>query len=159
MGLFRISRKLQPSQVTYKFSQQQGNKNAYTKKERKLGGLIPCQKRRFSSSCGSATVARHESTPSDLPTLSNCGLSSVHGILQATILEWVAMPSSRRSSRPRGWAHISRSAGGFFTHWAHLEGPVYYYFTVIIFPYGYVIKHYYLPFRISFDVPELKCGS
>ena len=28
--------------------------------------------------------------------------SSVHGILQARILEWVAMPSSRGSSRPRG---------------------------------------------------------
>ena len=27
--------------------------------------------------------------------------SSVHGILQATILEWVAVPSSRGSSRPR----------------------------------------------------------
>ena len=27
--------------------------------------------------------------------------SLVHGILQATILEWVAMPSSRGSSRPR----------------------------------------------------------
>ena len=27
--------------------------------------------------------------------------SSVHGILQASILEWVAMPSSRGSSRPR----------------------------------------------------------
>ena len=27
--------------------------------------------------------------------------SSVHGILQAGILEWVAMPSSRGSSRPR----------------------------------------------------------
>ena len=27
--------------------------------------------------------------------------SSVHGIFQATILEWVAMPSSRGSSRPR----------------------------------------------------------
>ena len=28
--------------------------------------------------------------------------SSVHGIFQARILEWVAMPSSRGSSRPRG---------------------------------------------------------
>ena len=28
--------------------------------------------------------------------------SSVHGILQAKILEWVAIPSSRGSSRPRG---------------------------------------------------------
>ena len=33
--------------------------------------------------------------------------SSVHGILQARILEWVAMPSSRGSSRPRDRTHIS----------------------------------------------------
>ena len=31
----------------------------------------------------------------------------VHGILQARILEWVAMPSSRGSSRPRDWTHVS----------------------------------------------------
>ena len=33
--------------------------------------------------------------------------SSVHGILQARILEWVAMPFSRGSSWPRGQAHTS----------------------------------------------------
>ena len=33
--------------------------------------------------------------------------SSVRGILQARILEWVAMPSSRGSSRPRDWTCIS----------------------------------------------------
>ena len=33
--------------------------------------------------------------------------SSVHGILQARILEWVAMPSSRDSSRPRDWTQVS----------------------------------------------------
>ena len=33
--------------------------------------------------------------------------SSVHGILQARILEWVAVPSSRGSSWPRDWTHIS----------------------------------------------------
>ena len=33
--------------------------------------------------------------------------SSVHGILQARMLEWVAMPSSRGSSRPRGQARVS----------------------------------------------------
>ena len=33
--------------------------------------------------------------------------SSVHGILQATILEWIAMPSSRGSSRPRDRTHVS----------------------------------------------------
>ena len=33
--------------------------------------------------------------------------SSVHENLQARILEWVAMPSSRGSSRPRDLTHIS----------------------------------------------------
>ena len=32
--------------------------------------------------------------------------SSVHRILQARILEWVAMPSSRGSSQPRDWIHV-----------------------------------------------------
>ena len=38
----------------------------------------------------------------------DCSLpgSSVHGILQASILEWVAMPSSRGSSQPRDWTCI-----------------------------------------------------
>ena len=33
--------------------------------------------------------------------------SSTHGILQARILEWVAISSSRRSSRPRGQTGVS----------------------------------------------------
>ena len=33
--------------------------------------------------------------------------SSVHGILQAKILEWVAMSSSRGSSQPRDRTHVS----------------------------------------------------
>ena len=41
--------------------------------------------------------------------------SSVHGIFQARILEWVAMPSSRGSSWPRNQTHISCIAGRFFT--------------------------------------------
>ena len=44
--------------------------------------------------------------------------SSIHGILQARILEWGAMPFSRGSSSPRDRTHISRGsciAGGFFT--------------------------------------------
>ena len=32
---------------------------------------------------------------------------AVHGILQARIPEWVAMPSSRESSQPRDWAYVS----------------------------------------------------
>ena len=43
------------------------------------------------------------------PTLMDCSLpgSSVHGILQARILEWVAIPFSRRSSQPRDQTQIS----------------------------------------------------
>ena len=44
--------------------------------------------------------------------------SSVHGLLQARILELVTMSSSRGSSQPRDWTQISCifcSAGGFFT--------------------------------------------
>ena len=44
--------------------------------------------------------------------------SSVHGILQARILEWVAMPSSRESRQPRNRTQISCIAGGFFTIWS-----------------------------------------
>ena len=40
--------------------------------------------------------------------------SSVHRTFPARILEWVAMPSSRASSRPRDRARISRTAGRFF---------------------------------------------
>ena len=37
------------------------------------------------------------------------------GVLQARILEWVAMPSSQGSSWPRDRTQVSRIAGGFFT--------------------------------------------
>ena len=43
------------------------------------------------------------------------------GILQARILEWVALPSSRRSSRPRNWTQVSHTAGRFCTSWATKE--------------------------------------
>ena len=47
--------------------------------------------------------------------------SSVHGFLQARILKWVVMPSSRGSSQPRDWTQISHIAGGFFTVWTTRE--------------------------------------
>ena len=40
---------------------------------------------------------------------------TVHGILQARILEWVAFPFSRESSQPRDGTQVSRIVGGFFT--------------------------------------------
>ena len=47
----------------------------------------------------------------------DCSLpgSSVHGIPQARILEWIPMISSRGSSQPRDQTQVSHIAGGFFT--------------------------------------------
>ena len=44
--------------------------------------------------------------------------SFVHGILQAKILAWVAIPFSRASSQPRDWTQVSHIACRFFTIWA-----------------------------------------
>ena len=53
----------------------------------------------------------------------DCSLpnSSVHGILQARILEWVAIPFSWRTSRPRYLTQVSCISGRFFTIWANRE--------------------------------------
>ena len=48
---------------------------------------------------------------------------SVHGLLQARILVWVARPSSRGSSRLRDQTQVSRVAGGLFTVWAARTQP------------------------------------
>ena len=50
--------------------------------------------------------------------------SSVHGILQTRILEWVDYPSSRGSSQPRNWTGVSCVAGRFFSSWATREALV-----------------------------------
>ena len=48
-------------------------------------------------------------------TLCNPMNYTVHGILQARILEWVAFPFSRGSSQPRDGTQASLIAGRFFT--------------------------------------------
>jgi len=52
--------------------------------------------------------------------LMDCSLpgSSVHGIFQASILQWVAISSSRGASWPRIWTCVSCIAGRFLTTWA-----------------------------------------
>ena len=60
------------------------------------------------------------------PTLCNpmdCSLprSSLHGISQARILEWVAISFSRLSSQPRDRSWVSCIAGRFFNIWATRE--------------------------------------
>ena len=49
--------------------------------------------------------------------------SSVHGILQVRILEWVARSFSRGSSRPRGGIQVSHIAGRFY-HVSHQGSPL-----------------------------------
>ena len=64
--------------------------------------------------------------------------SSIHGILQARILEWVAISFSRGSSRPWDQTQVSRIVGGRFTIWATITN------NPIIFPVSQ-----YLPISIS----------
>ena len=52
---------------------------------------------------------------------------STHGILQARILDWVAIPFSRGSSWPRDWALVSCIAAWFFTIWATREAWDFFY--------------------------------
>ena len=53
----------------------------------------------------------------------DCSLpvTSVLGIFQARIFEWIAKPSSRGSSQLRDWARVSSTAGRLFTIWATRE--------------------------------------
>ena len=59
----------------------------------------------------------------------NCSLPdpSVHGILQARILEWVVMPSSRGSSWPRDQIQDSCRAGRLLSFWATREALIHLY--------------------------------
>ena len=58
--------------------------------------------------------------------------SSIHEILQARILEWVAIPFFRRSSRPRDQTQVFHTAGRLFTVWTTRE---IYLFTKIFYLY------------------------
>ena len=61
--------------------------------------------------------------PNSLQPLCSPPGSSVHGILQVRILEWVAIPFFRGLSWPRDWILVSCIAGRFFTIWATREAP------------------------------------
>ena len=74
------------------------------------------------------TLEMHEwvKVPQLCPTLCNtmgCSLpgSSVHGILKAGILKWVAIPFSTGFSQPRDQTWVSCTAGSLFTTWASRE--------------------------------------
>ena len=64
--------------------------------------------------CGIQSEVKVKVTQS-CPTLCDPMDYTVHGILQARILGWVAFPFSRASSQPRDQTQVSQVAGGFFT--------------------------------------------
>ena len=63
----------------------------------------------------------HSGSPLSCPALCDPMDYTVHGILQARILEWVAFPFSRGPSQPRGQTGVSSIAGRFLTNWAIRE--------------------------------------
>ena len=65
------------------------------------------------------------------------------------ILEWVAIPFSRRSSQPRDWTWVSCTAGGFFTVWATNEAQN------SALP---LTNHLTLDISLSFDFFTLRIG-
>ena len=115
---------------------------------RKLGPLLPAPLAKFSSVQFSCSVVSNSfdsmdcSTPGflvhhQLPELAHAHVhwvgDAIHprnspgiqpGILQARILEWVAVPFSRGSSPPRNRTQVSHIAGGFFTSWDTREAQV-----------------------------------
>ena len=58
--------------------------------------------------------------------------SSVHGILQARILEWVAIPFPRESSQSRDQTQFSCISDWFFTIWATREAQVRYFMSNVL---------------------------
>ena len=54
------------------------------------------------------------------PTLCDPMNYTVHGIIQARVLEWVAIPF-----QPRDWTQASHIADGFFTSWTTREAQEY----------------------------------
>ena len=79
--------------------------------------------------CGSVPGCMHANSFQSCPTLCDpmdCSLpgSSIHGISQARILEWVSISSSRGSSQPRDLTHVSWGScldRQIFYHWATVE--------------------------------------
>ena len=73
--------------------------------------------------------------------------SSVHEILQARILEWVAITSSRESSRCMDQTWVSWIAGERFTFWATREAHNHYVIPLFVFYYILCFKIYFVWYK------------
>ena len=100
-------------------------------------------------------------------TLCNPMDYTVHGILQASILEWVAFPFSRGSSQPRDQTQVSHTAGRFFTSCttreAHIQGKWLQKVSVRYFSFLFFTKFYGLHVCVSLYFkcwsPTAQCGG
>ena len=98
------------------------------------------------------------------PTLRDpmdCSLpgSSVHGIFQARVLEWIAISFSRGSSRPRDWTQVSCIIGRRFTLWATREAPSFIYtYTPNLSPTRWWLQQWnsktLTPWKENYDQPR-----
>ena len=79
-------------------------------------------KKKVKGNSGAAQLLSHVQLFATPQTVACQGPLSMR-ILQARILEWVAMPYFRGSSQPRDWTQVSHIVGGFFTVWATREAP------------------------------------
>ena len=61
---------------------------------------------------------------------------TLHGIFQARILEWVAVPFSRESSQPGDRTQVCHNVGGFFTSWATREALIWWQTGLLWPPWG-----------------------
>ena len=72
---------------------------------------------------------------------------TAHGILQARILVWVAVPFSRGFSQARDWTQVSHVAGRFFTSWATREAHT------------QILTYTYMGFPGGWDSKESACSA
>ena len=68
-----------------------------------------------------AVLSHSVVSDSAIPWTVACQASLSNGILQARILEWIPMPSSKGSSQPRDLTQVSLIASSFFAVWATRE--------------------------------------
>ena len=103
-----------------------------------------CYDKFFKCSAAWSEVKWSEVTQSGLTLFDpmDCSLpgSSVCGLLQSRILEWVAISFSRESSQPRDRTRVSRIPGRRFNHWATREAPKYLH-LLVLFPGVCVCMH------------------
>ena len=123
--------------------------------------LILCQQSNSVINIYTCLVARSCSTPCD-PMDCNPPGSSTHGILQARILEWVAMTFSRQTSQPGDRTHMS----SVYLHWQGSslplvppEKPLNYCcgLKYLCIPYGTMSKSEQM-FAITQSILEISCA-